>query len=382
MKIFLFITTLTVWLISCTPPVEKPITHTYVLNITGKNVEPIDSVDVYLEVGESGEKVQNYSFVKKLPIYRVTTYSFFPENDELKGSYFTTLNFTINIDKRFHLKSEMMCDWLGHTDTANIVLNRYTYTIQAMNTGGNAIDSAQVKFQSFSNSSLVNDGLGYTNKNGEFKTYVYASDFSDLDHAEINFRISKVGYYSGFGEITLPDTTTTLVLIQPSDYLSKHFPSSSKYVYLRKNIIGFIDLIRTESKLNNSNLERYSIDISPFKNNDYLTFKFNNTLTYNSIRLDKYDIGKRVFDEIIRKILDPLNSLVGNSNAFYGYDLVVFGHTRNFTEDFTIDENIKYRFLISKSVAKSYKNNDISGQQLLDSSVILMNGERIELNLQ
>jgi len=382
MKIFLFITALTVLFISCTPPVEKPITHTYVLNIAGKEVEPMDSAHVALEVEQSGEKVQNYNFVKTLPIYRVTSYSFFPENDELKGSYLTTLNFTINIDKHFHLKSEMLCDWLRHTDTVDIVLNRYTYKIYAINTEGKTIDSAQVKFQSFSNSSLVNDGLGYTNKNGEFKTYVYASDFSDLDHAEINFRISKVGYYSGFGEITLPDTTTTLVLIQPSDYLSKHFPSSSKYVYLRKNIIGFIDLIRTESKLNNSNLERYSIDISPFKNNDYLTFKFNNTLTYNSIRLDKYDIGKRVFDEIIRKILDPLNSLVGNSNAFYGYDLVVFGHTRNFTEDFTIDENIKYRFLISKSVAKSYKNNDISGQQLLDYSVILMNGERIELKLQ
>jgi len=38
--------------------------------------------------------------------------------------------------------------------------------------------------------------------------------------------------------------------------------------------------------------------------------------------------------------------------------------------------------MIPEKIVRQYKNKDISGQQVLDASVILMDGERIELKLQ
>lgn len=105
-------------------------------------------------------------------------------------------------------------------------------------------------------------------------------------------------------------------------------------------------------------------------------------IVFNSLKLDKYDIGKKVFDEIIRKILSPLNDYIGDSELFYGYDLAVTGHTKSFAEETAVSEDIEYRFMIPESIVSKYKDKDISGQQVLDSSIILMDDERVEFRLQ
>ena len=80
--------------------------------------------------------------------------------------------------------------------------------------------------------------------------------------------------------------------------------------------------------------------------------------------------------------MNPLNEYVGSSDLFYGYDLTVIGYTKSFIEENATEKPIEYRFLIPAKVVTQYKNNDISGQQVLDTSVILMDDERIELKLQ
>jgi len=85
---------------------------------------------------------------------------------------------------------------------------------------------------------------------------------------------------------------------------------------------------------------------------------------------------------MIRKVLSPLNEYLGSSNLFYGYDLTVVGHTKSFAEEYATAKSIEYRFMIPESVVRKYKNKDISGQKVLDESVILMDDERIELKLQ
>ncbi|MDP1816779.1 MAG: hypothetical protein Q8K92_20160, partial [Leadbetterella sp.] len=117
-------------------------------------------------------------------------------------------------------------------------------------------------------------------------------------------------------------------------------------------------------------------------NNNYLQFKFANINVYNSLKLNKYDIGKTLFDDVIRKILSPFNEYIGNSNLFYGYDITVVGHTKSFAEEYATSKAVEYRFLMPEGVVRKYKNKDISGQQVLDQSVILMDDERIELKLQ
>ncbi len=173
-----------------------------------------------------------------------------------------------------------------------------------------------------------------------------------------------------------------VTLYKPNDYFVPSFLNSEKDSTLTKKTFAFIDLIRLQSLLTDSYLNYRSIDIAEFKGKKYLKFKFTNGLVYNSLKLNKYDIAKNIFDEVIRKVLNPLNEHISDPKKFYGYDLSVVGYTKSFAEKYASNQSIEYRFLIPESAVKSYKEKDISGQQLLDKSVILMNDERIELKLQ
>jgi hypothetical protein len=106
-----------------------------------------------------------------------------------------------------------------------------------------------------------------------------------------------------------------------------------------------------------------------------------NTNVYNSLKLNKYDIGKTLFDEAIRKILTPLNSHISDQ-LFYGYDIIITGHTKSFADKYAVSKSIEYRFLMPQTIVSRYKDKEVSGQKLLDESIILMDDERIELKLQ
>ena len=93
-------------------------------------------------------------------------------------------------------------------------------------------------------------------------------------------------------------------------------------------------------------------------------------------------LGKMSFDEIVLKALTPLNEYIGESKLFYGYDISFSSSSRNFADRYATPESIEYRFLIPKEIVKKYKNNDITGQKVLDASIVFMNNERIELKLQ
>jgi hypothetical protein len=164
--------------------------------------------------------------------------------------------------------------------------------------------------------------------------------------------------------------------------LIENFISNLSDIKVKDRILKFIDLILIEGLLAESVLEPRSIDLINFKNNTFLQIKFTNGLVYNSLQLNKYDIGKRIFDEVIRKILNPLNEHISAPQLFYGYNIVVTGYTKTLTDKYAVPESIDYQFIIPQEIVKQYKNQDISGQTVLDSSIILMDNERIELKLQ
>lgn len=131
-----------------------------------------------------------------------------------------------------------------------------------------------------------------------------------------------------------------------------------------------------------SYLKYRSIDLSTFKNNSYLNFTFQSTYEINLLKLNKYDIAKRFFDNIVRQVLEPLNRQFFNTTLFYGYDIKIIGSAKSFADKYASSQEIIYRFLIPNDVVKSYKDKDISSQTLLDKSIILMDDDRIELQLQ
>lgn len=213
-------------------------------------------------------------------------------------------------------------------------------------------------------------------------TYSYTTSLS--------YKIEKEGFYTSKGSLTLtsssndlvsPSKSEAVILYKPEDYLEKSFLNSSRGKKLKNKIIAFIDLIRIQSLISNCDVAFGQIKIAQFKNNPYLTFKINSLNVYNEIKLNRYDIGKEIFDVVIRKLLNPLNDYM-NDNSFYGYDITVITQSKNFVHDNSISKITEYRFLLPRSSVIRYKNKDISGQNLLNDSIILMDDERIDLKLQ
>lgn len=208
-----------------------------------------------------------------------------------------------------------------------------------------------------------------------------------------SYSVNKQGFYGVTSKLSskshyYPTTDVedpvkdSVVLYSPADYLSEEFLNSPVNRELREQALKFISLIRLQSLIVDADIMMRGTSTSTFKGKKYFQVKIDTTSSYNSLKLDKYGIGKTLFDESIRKILNPLNDNISNPKAFYGYDLIIYGYTKNFADERASGEKVEYRFLIPQNTVKRYKDKDISGQQLLDASVILMNDERIDLKLQ
>lgn len=263
------------------------------------------------------------------------------------------------------------------------------------------IDAVNVDYTIKNIDSIRKQGGFTTPANGLFTMSVTATadpqyDIIDSFRSTLEFKASKAGFFSKNDKAIFDcikskyqkngciDThsKTSVTLIRPADYFNKDFTSKSSDKKLQDNIFNLIDLIVTQGLVTNSTLQTRSIGLTEFKGNNYLKFKFNNENLYNSFKLNKYDIGKILFDEVIRKLLNPLNDHIGHSNLFYGYDISLIAVTKDLVNSNSKAQYIEYRFIMPEKAVTKYKEKDISGQQLLEASVILMDDERIDLKLQ
>ncbi|MDP3029295.1 MAG: hypothetical protein Q8O04_07345 [Deltaproteobacteria bacterium] len=264
----------------------------------------------------------------------------------------------------------------------------HQYELLVVDVDGSPVNGAKIDYSMKDGAKLVKSKSFITSSDGKLKDSLNVTSlfwYTIVYKSSLEYEVSKDGYYPTSGELRSDDSslkTTKVTLKSPLDYLSKQFILSISDMKLKAKIITLVDLIVLQGLVTDSILENKSIDVISFKNNKYLKFKFNNTNVYNSLKLNKYDIGKKLFDDVIRKVLNPLNEYIGGSDLFYGYDLTVTGYTKSFADDYASSKPIEYRFLIPEKIVRQYKEKDISGQQVLDSSIILMDDERIELKLQ
>lgn len=273
----------------------------------------------------------------------------------------------------------------------------HKYELSVVDVDGNPLEGVTIEYTLKDVDRIVKSSTYTTTSDGLLReslnvtpdpAYRYLTSYK----SKFEFKASKDGYYSKSGSISSkygseyysgePVEKDKITLIRPVDYFNKEFVSTISGVKLKTRILSFIDLIILQGLVSESVLETHSINLDSFKSNNYLQFKFTNVNVYNSLKLDKYDIGKRLFDEVVRKVLSPLNEYIADSDLFYGYDLTVVGYTKSFADEYAAAEPIEYRFMIPESIVRHYKNKDMTGQQVLDASVILMDDERIELKLQ
>lgn len=209
--------------------------------------------------------------------------------------------------------------------------------------------------------------------------YTYAGNASTLKYI-----ISKQYHFSINDKInfTCPrnnstDDCTNKINAKLNNYVDKDIKAP-----LRGKIEGVVSRIMLEAFVRESLLVNDPVSLEKFKDNLYLKMNFISLNKYNSIKLNKYDVGKILFDDILRKILTHLDEDLRDSKEFNGYVLTVTTYLKNFVDEKSKDVKVEYKFYLPKKIVTQYKEMDISGQKLLDSSVILQNGERVELKLQ
>jgi hypothetical protein len=88
-----------------------------------------------------------------------------------------------------------------------------------------------------------------------------------------------------------------------------------------------------------------------------------------------------MFDDVVRKMIDVVAPAVSKFQL-EGYEIGVTTAYGNAANDYSDQKPLYYQFYLPKKMVQSYKNKDITGQQLISASIILLNDERIDLKLQ
>ena len=249
-----------------------------------------------------------------------------------------------------------------------------------------------------SGSCILRDSLIVSRGKDEFrKTYYAGNNFHDgLWISGIDYEINKDGFFpqmgylkyenvskkGKFGKIEKGERKKLIKLIKAEDYFNRYFASSSQNQSLLNLLRNFINDITIHSYFSECYLEYKSIDLLNYEDKRYISFNIVSVNIYNSLKFGMYDIGKELFFSIVKKILKPLNDNLQEYQNFYGYDVTVMGKTKNFRDKNSIPNIIYYRFLMPKELVLKYINKNIRSQDLFNDSIILMNNERIKLDLQ
>jgi hypothetical protein len=309
----------------------------------------------------------------------------------------------MRISKSFVLLAVLLSLMACMPNTYQYSQSRYTeptkehkYEILVKDIDGRPLEGAKIDY-TLSKGVVGQDGtyrqgIYTTPQDGKMTESIYG--LSKYDGSQVKYKISKDGYYSISGSSYITgvsvrnDTYETqaisLTLNKATDYFAPSFLTANENAATKDKILTFIDLILLQGIVSNANLSPRSINLGTFKDKKYLQFKLTSTTAYNTLRLNKYDAGKMLFDDVVRKILNPLNEYISGPD-FWGYDITVIGYMKNFADkyaDYTLGDAIEYRFMMPQTTVKKYKDKDISGQQLLDASIILINDERVDLKLQ
>ena len=176
----------------------------------------------------------------------------------------------------------------------------------------------------------------------------------------------------------IPGAPTKIKVPTPRDYYCGDLKQPEQASFAGK-LDSWVRTIRISGGNRNVELERMCHQ--SFKGKSYISLTFQHRSKFNESKLTNYGIGVLVFDEVVRKLLDPIAS-ASSSLQIDGYKLTVRTQKRNFIDKASPSEYLTYDFYLPKELVRQYKQADISGQKLVNGSIVLLDGERIDLELK
>jgi len=258
----------------------------------------------------------------------------------------------------------------------------FYYRISVVDVSGNPVQGATVTTTTKYAGTMISSKEATTGSDGMLSETITSGKYTS---PTVAFKVHKDSYYDNSGTIFLSADKVTerkVYIYTSNDYYLKEFVGTKLEGQIRNNVRNFVSTMLVNGYGTESEVRPRSIGTSQFKNKSYFTITLDNTNVYNSLKLNKYGIGRVMFDEVVSKMLTPLNDLAIDKRSIYGYDIIVTTRHKPFTEQYAIGDKVVYRFIMQENAVRRYKDKEISGQKLLDDSVILMDNERIELKLQ
>ena len=124
------------------------------------------------------------------------------------------------------------------------------------------------------------------------------------------------------------------------------------------------------------------IDFRTFKNMNYVEIRVNYLVTYNTLKVSMYDAASMTFDEIVKKLATKITTDFKKQDDIAGFIFKVTYTNKDFSEKYDVPRYVTNEFILPKEACRQYSALDITNQDLINQSIVLVDGERISLNLQ
>jgi hypothetical protein len=118
-----------------------------------------------------------------------------------------------------------------------------------------------------------------------------------------------------------------------------------------------------------------------FRKGIYLEFSINTSLPATAAG-SRYKLAALAFDDHIAHLIRPLTGYFKGEQNFDGFGISTTIHLASAMPGAASTDSEAVEFFFSFSALRCYENYDCTGQQLINEGTVLINGERVGLDLQ
>jgi hypothetical protein len=124
------------------------------------------------------------------------------------------------------------------------------------------------------------------------------------------------------------------------------------------------------------------IDFRTFKEHTYVEVKINYLVTFNTLRVSMYEAASMTFDEVVKKLATKIVTDFKKQDSITGFIFNISYSDMDFLAKEKTFRLVRNEFILPKEACRKYANHEITNQDLINQSIVLVDGERIALNLQ
>lgn len=151
------------------------------------------------------------------------------------------------------------------------------------------------------------------------------------------------------------------------------------------DVIEFVNFaknnLKTRGEINFGSIAP-DIDFKNFKGQNYIEVKINYLVTYNTLKVSMYEAASMTFDEVVKKLAKRIVMDFKKQDSITGFIFNISYSDMDFLAKEETLRLVRNEFILPIEACQKYANLEITNQDLINQSIVLVDGERIALNLQ